>query len=125
MFSLCSSASLDSLYTTSRFLWSGSGKPTITPLLTQAFVILAVASFLSLAIGLTDIWLHAAASAVICLQTVWATGSALSNPSLAFGTAINTTECEILGSMFCGQQESKWDIGDPVAQLRGYAVAGN
>ena len=120
-----------SLYQCARCIFTNqSGKPTSSPLVIQAFAILAVTSILSVGISLADTWLHAATSAVLYSPVVWATDDALSASAAAYGTTFNTTFCGPDPSPhsftdFCGQTSSTLWAEDTSILLRGYAAAGN
>ena len=94
---------------------------------------LAVISSLSIAISLADTWLHTVTSATVYSQTVWATGTGLSTPAVAYGTEFNNSACSSLNNVslavgptnFCGQGAGVLWTQDPSFLMRGWAIAGN
>lgn len=134
LLTICSSASLQSLYQCARYIFtSRSGKPTTSFLITRAFAVLTVISFLSVAISLADTWLHIVTSAVVYSPAVWATGASLSAPAKAYGTDFNNSACSALNNVslaegstnFCGQGSGVLWTADPSFLMRGYSIAGN
>jgi len=88
--------------------------------------VLVVVSGISVAIGLTDTWLHAEASAVFYSSIEWAVGDALLSPSVAYGTGFNATACNNFQyGIYCGQDWGALWADSSSFIFQGYAAGGN